>query len=495
MRKKSSEKGLKHFLTIYETSVVSKSSMTDLLAMHFWQFNILNSIIIFWSTELNVFTYFPFNKKLIQLSNHSLETDLLFPEKLTNLEKYRVRLAWYNELDRSNMITKDFHGGPDALLFYEIFQRINATIVDVNVPYGQGNGFLVNNTNGTGTLGTILADEADVAINIRYYENRYLDGALVEMTYPRERDDLCLLVPYLDHLDKLSFQDNSYLLGLFNIVVGIILTRIYRLMDNMSIYKNVPKIKSIWLYFLHWSTFYGSTTQLPTNISQRVLIIFWIVYSFILNTIYSSVIFSQLATVIDNRINTVSELERFNLTIATAENMSNVIAEYFGDEKHKVFVNNLVNYDNVEEYVNIVWNLSDSTSKTAYAGQYHFVNFAQYTTPHYYVMSECPVPFLITYIVQYGSPYLEHINEKMSYLIQGGLFDKWKLNFKPNTEENTNFSNRINWDNFLLLISSFIIFYVVAIFTFFMELLMYYVKNRNRADIRVSRVPRYRFVL
>lgn len=185
MRKKSSDKGLKHFLTIYETNNVSQSSMTHLLDMHFWNFHILNSIILFWSHELNVFTYFPFNKTLIQFTNDALKTGHLFPDKLKNLEKYPIRLAWFNEWDRSNMLTNDFHGGPDALLFYEIFQRINATIVDVIVPFFQGNGLLNNSTNGTGTLGAILREEADVAINIRYYENRYLDGSLVEMTYPR----------------------------------------------------------------------------------------------------------------------------------------------------------------------------------------------------------------------------------------------------------------------------------------------------------------------
>lgn len=463
-----SEKHRLFYITIYECSYVNEIEVSILLDFLFSKYGILNAIVITWNKEFKVFNYLPFNKKLQRKVKFDL--DDLFPDKLRNIYQHELRVSVFEELS----VDKNYVA---ELMWNEFVLQMNATIMKIpnnkdNISFGFPND---EGNDGTGAVGQLIRHDVDIALNRQFYESYILDDHLAEMTYPVGRDDICILVPNL--LTTLVDNSNTELiagiLGLYILIMFVLLTIVYHWIDHFEHNRKQRRpLKSVWFYFVQWS-FNSGTTKFPSSLPQRIILAFWLFYMILNNTIYSSETFrGYVVNVREDRIDNIAELDATNLKIQTTENISDRILKYYENStRYYNFLNNLVDVA-AHQYATLITD-TETNVPMIFSAEKSLLNHFLHYNPNYYVMDECPVPSLETIFVSYGSPYLEHIDSLVFYIIEAGLWDLWKSRFYRKPIRNV--QRRIpSIELQKTLIQVLVCGYTVALVIFFIEFIVFY---------------------
>lgn len=397
----------------------------------FWERQILNVIVIFWTDELNCFTYTPFSDPLlIPLNLNETDPKRLFYDKTRNLNGHEIRLGMADDSKRVKIIKTDnktilrgYDGGFGGM----IMKRMNATFKVIQ-PIDDANlGELFANGSANGIFALLQTNSVDMSFNARFYRMQHFRFA-IEPTVTIGRDNLCILVPRSGlslNLDNIfdTFEWPIWISIIAALPIYALFFQLYH--RNRRSFGTSHSLSHTCLRLFGWNLNqpYMST---PKTTLAKLLIGLWITYSAVITNWYNSNLTSYLMTkprLPD--IETLRELEQSNYHILTAERYTKLINE---------FVIKTNDYENLwgrihfEPHEHIYKRILSNDLSYAYADKEHVIRYlmlAGRLFETFSQMKECPVPFINVYAMSYGSPYKGRVNWIMSQAIDYGIVDHW----------------------------------------------------------------------
>lgn len=419
-------------MLIIESSPPMDEDWIQPLLQRFWRLNLFNVLLIFWTTELNVYTYNPFTDDfVVRLPQTSVAYDELFSDKAMNMNGRPLKVSLFSEKTRAIFYSDGKHGGTDGLLTDMVIEQMNATLVLVNITDGFDIGEFRANGTATGGLGLIVDRRVDVSFNTRFLRLAQFKGT-VQITFANGRDDICILVASAGYASNIynifrAFSRSVWMFTLLALVsVSVAFTGIYRLQTA----KDKRKIDNIFFNFYSWNLA-QPIVQLPDRWASKMLIAIWIVYCLLITSSYQGNLTSNLVlrpTLPE--VDTMRQLEQSPYEILTFGRYVGLLQNLFKDHKEfsslQTRIREVSTGEELENFVN------NHTVRYAYANKFHINQYLSSRKSNtvngrsvFHNMIECPVPFLVAYAVPCGSPYLLRLNIIIRRAQEAGFISYW----------------------------------------------------------------------
>lgn len=433
IKKKMKNKELTRYAIVVTNKMLLESYERKLrqIFAEFWQRQILNVIIIFWTNELNCFTYSPFVEgNLIPLNVSETESERLFFDKLKNLNGHEIRIGLNIEPERSTItrignVTK--MSGIDGDFGTLIMARMNATFRIFEPLDGLDLGETFENGSANGIFAMLKKDKVDMSFNARFFRFKMFRGA-IEPTVTLGRDDVCILVPRTGislNLDNIfdAFELPVWILFIAALPIYALFFQFYH--RKRRSFRTLHSFSHTFLRLFGWTTnqpyMYSPRTTLA-----KVVFGLWILYSAFITQWYNSNLTSYL--MVKPRlpdITTLQQLEQSNYQIFTQLRYSSLLDDMVNKTNQYQNLFKRLHNDTIEQFVNRT--LSKDTSY-AYAHKEHLIRYLMlkgHLFDTFALMRECPVPFITVYGLSYGSPYKGRINWIMSQARDSGIINYW----------------------------------------------------------------------
>lgn len=369
--------------------------------------------------------------------NHVTNLVTSHTDMLNNLRGYPVRISLFSRSPTSFPLHSDDkvidYIGVDGFFMRNLAKQMHFTAIAMGPRDGKEFGFVFpNNGTFTGSIGDILYDRADIALNSRFVKLYGTND--IEFTLPVGFDNLCIIVPKAKHLPKWLA-----IFRVFNLRVQFALVCVYvgcsiisRILQKMhSHFKCVRKDISLFDTCIEMLPPFLSLPliRMPSSSHQKVFVMTCFVFGMIIASIFQG----KLVTVLSKPdyypdINTLEELDASGMVIGTGS--PNLIQDTFSTEesshtKHlrdKIMYYNLSN--SVMSYVAKHRNVSalNRLSNSIYC--LHIFHNSDGTS-QLHIVKECPRTYSLAYIIPKGSPFLLRINNIISQLVESGIIDKW----------------------------------------------------------------------
>lgn len=438
VQKRIKDKQRTYHLLLFEDTLFAEIAADELRKIFeiFWHKKVLNALIVYWSTVLNCITYSPFNNdKLIIVFNLN-ETDpkKLFYDKVQNLNGYELRVALFYEPSRavfkqtqftaSDISTMD---GIDGLLTQLVIKYLNATLRLIQPNDGADIGEIFSNGSSNGVLALLVNDTADVGFNARFLRSgRFLH--LVEATITNGRDDICILVPRPGNASNLGniFHSFSTVVWICILISLPLFTIIYQIFYNkhrhmVGLVSTVEQLTRFFGLNLN-----QPSNFVPKNIFARILFGIWIFYCLLITSAYSGHLTSFLLfrpRLPD--IQTIKQFDQSGYNLLTLQRYSDSIQIFLNETRPNSTLFKRIYSIHSSDYIDYI---KEYGTRYAYANKFHINSYILNTLSGHDVynqMKECPVPYMVTYVLSYGSPYKGFINKIISYAQEAGLIDYW----------------------------------------------------------------------
>lgn len=402
----------------------------------FWEKKILNVIIIFWSTKLNVVTYSPFGKPFL----HYLNTDysdyrILFRDKSLNFMGETLRIGLFYEQSRAifnrsivnDQIDLTSLDGVDGSLARVIIEHMNASLRIIEPNDNADIGEFLANGSATGSLKLLIEDQVDVSMNARFSRGKqFLES--VETTSTVSRDDICILVqkaglaPNIGNIFR-SFHFSVWILIILAVPVFAVILKIFY---NHGASSKHTHLSDLMMWTIGWNL--GQPTSvLPQNSALRLLIGFWVFYCLLITGAYNGNLTSNLLLhKYLPEINTLKQLDNSGYVLVTYHRYVDLIQQVLNESDSYRNLQKNIRAVSEDDFFTRIYSMD---TRYAYANKFH-INVEALNNPQlsevFNHMNECPVPFYLTYGLSYGSPFKQRINYILKQSIESGLIMMWE---------------------------------------------------------------------
>lgn len=401
----------------------------------FWQKKILNVVIIFWSTKLNVVTYSPFGKPFLRYFDSS-QTDyrVIFRDKTRNFMGETLRIGLFYEPSRAifnksivnDQIDLTSLEGVDGLLTQLVIKHMNATIRIVQPNDGADIGEFLANGSATGSLRLLIEDQVDLSLNARFRRGaKFLES--VETTATVGRDDICIVVQKTGMAPNIGniFRSFHFSVWICIILAVPLFAAILKIFYNQRASLEYTRLSDLMMRTVAWNLIQPSSI-LPINPALRFLIAFWMFYCLLITSAYngnltSNLLFHQRLP----EIHTLKQLDQSPYVLVTYQRYVDLIQQVLNESDA---------YRNLRQNIRAISEdqffarIRSRDTRYAYANKFH-INVELLNNPQleevFNHMRECPVPFHLIYGITYGSPYKPRINYILKQAIESGLIDMW----------------------------------------------------------------------
>lgn len=428
---------IKHFILCEEKLVNAMESKMVKIFNGIWNNNVLNAIIIYWNQTLSAVSYTPFPSIQLQFIPKSdlLNRKIIFSDKSRNLQGHPFRVTAFYDVSRATFNrhkTNDLNalGGVDGLLGRLIIEKMNASLTMSEPKDAQQIGELFPNKTATGCLAALMNGQFDFGLNMRFYRLDHFEGK-VEATRTNGRDDICFLVPRQGPASNLANIFGPFCSYTW---IAIVVALPCYVLVYYSL--NIQEKDKRSLEF-HFFQFFGYMLQQPTvfltqSKRQKILIVFWLMSTLLLSSMYQCKLSGPLIIPKDQpEINSIKELSQSNLKILSFARYNRQIIEFFSDPKYKgrykpLF--KLLKNCSISQFDEYIEKLDRSYG---FANKHHInmhlrrVNTLG-STVFYHPIEQCPVPYLGVYGIRYGSPYKDIIDFIIHQAQETGLIEKWE---------------------------------------------------------------------
>jgi hypothetical protein len=353
-----------------------------------WTRQILNFVVVFVFTSVEIFSYNPFTREVMNLTM----SGNLFPDKLRNLNGFRLKVSLWADWPLTTKqddqwVGKDF----DALTV--VMSMLNGTFEVVDPP--KSGGLL-------GVIEDINSGRSDFSFNTFFLF--FFASYDIEFSYPHQMSELVVLIPTDD-----NFIQNTSILSIFQPSVWFLFVVV--IVANALTLKCVSKIDSFNKLILYY---FGSLLGIPwprlnsKYLSIKLKLLIFFLCSIIFRTAFQCFLTgSFLGSHSFQEITTISELSKSGIMIRAAQQAVDLIPEEFVLSGKFISTNRyerkrllqkldrtaaiLVSRDVAEELLNM-WKTDEKNLP-------------------FYVMEEALLPGIDTYIFHKNSPYMEKIEK------------------------------------------------------------------------------------
>lgn len=443
VKKKMKNKEYTRYVIVFTEKMPSNFIRGEVKEMFkiFWQREVLNAIIIFWTDQLNCVTYTPFGEQFVQRLNVSeTRTEQLFYEKAKNLRGHVLRLGMFFEPQRANITKVDGKttmSGIDGGVASMIIRRMNATLQLIRPKDGAELGEIFPNKSSNGIFALLKNDVVDASFNARFYRMSYFHGS-IEPTLTLGRDDLCILVPRTGislNLDNIfdAFELPVWTFAIIALPVYAFFFHVY--FGKWRGYRKSHSLSHSFLRLFGWNL-NQPYMRPPKTTLTKILLGLWITYSAVITTWYNSNLTSYL--MVKPRlpdIDTLEQLKQSNYHILTMPRYADVMSEFLINlSGHQRLMGRVHSVEHEHKWYERIFARDTSF---AYANQAHIMRFVLSKGNLFDTFAqtkECAVPFLNVYALSYGSPYKGRVNELLSLVRDCGVIDHW-MDMKSHMEK------------------------------------------------------------
>lgn len=402
----------------------------------FWENHVFNVLIIFYDISIQklcVFTFNPFGNEnyLLDLSATGTQYSQLFWDKASNLNKNVFRVSLFYEQTRAIFHPNGRTTGTDGYLTELMIEKMNATLQLLPPTDGFDIGEFLPNGSVTGSLAQILNEEVDISFNTRFLRLKQFYGK-AQITFTNGRDDICFLVAKAGYASNVynifrSFSAPVWLMVVSSLFIASFSFAILYKMQNES-----RPLQHTFFNFFSWNLA-QPIIHLPENWATKILIAFWVVYALLITSSYEGNLTSNLVlrpTLAD--INTIKQLQTSNLEIMTFGRYVDLLLTFFNQSTAYTGFEKRIR--SVSSSAQLAKHIQAHEFQFAYANKQHINKFLsmrkenfRYGRPMFHNVPECPVPFLVAYVLRIGSPYLARINSILRRAQENGMIGYWDL--------------------------------------------------------------------
>lgn len=365
----------------------------------FWERQVLNVIVVFWTNKLNCFTYSPFGKHfLIPFNVNETNPERLFYDKTINLNGHKLKVGMFSEEQRvkiSYINKKPIMKGIDGGFGGMVIKRMNATLKLIEPLDGAKLGELFSNKSTTGIFSLLENETIDISFNARFFRMQHFRKT-IEPTISLGRDDLCILVPRTGislNLDNIFDAFESPVWTLIVIALPIYAFFFHLLHNKRSGFRKSHSFSHAFLRLFGWNVNQPYMRSPKTSLA-KIMLGLWITYSAVITNWYNSNLTSYL--MVKPRlpdIKTLQQLEQSNYQILTLQKYMDEFL--INSKEHQNLLGRIEAVDNSFEIFKRV--VLDKDTSYAYADKEHTLRYMiskgrLYDT--FAQMTECPVPFI-----------------------------------------------------------------------------------------------------
>jgi hypothetical protein len=369
------------------TRVKNTKFLTHLLEL-IWTRQILNFVVVFVFTSVEIFSYNPFTREVMNLTM----SGNLFPDKLRNLNEFRLRVSLWADWP---LTTKqdDQWVGKDFDTLTVVMSMLNATFEVVEPPKRKA--FV-------GMLDDIDSGRSEFSFNTFFPIS--IGSYNIEYSYPHEMNELVVLIPTDDN----SIKDTS-ILSIFHPSVWFLFVVV--IVANALTSKSVNKIDSFNKLILYY---FGSLLGIPWPrltskfLSIKLKLVIFLLCSIIFRTAFQYFLTgSFLGSHSFQEITTISELSKSSIMIRGSQSVVDLIPEEFGLSGKFIFTNRY-------ERQRLLQKLDRTAAILTSRGVAEELLITWKTGGKqlpFYMMEEALLPGIGTHVFHKNSPYLEKIEE------------------------------------------------------------------------------------
>lgn len=460
IRHRFEKRNCNYFLLVFETP--QKPNETDwlktLLKRYAQQYRLYNVVVLYQLEKdiLQLATYLPYTNAMMSLPVTAFLQEELFFDKVTNFYGKPLRVAIFPEKTRA-MINSNglFYRGTDFEMARLFANDLNASLEFHLPPDGDEYGNPITATNGSGSLGQIMRNEVDLSINSRFLRlDLFRNNNIAEATMAIGRDDMCVLIPVLGYRSAFYNFIHLFDVWVWIFIFGIIfpVTYIIRLSTQFNFTEpmimnrdrgargkdeNAGLVEKSFQRFSYIDTIRGYLNQMirlrseQQTLTLRLIVVTWLIYCCIMTSVFQCY-FTSMFTVNWMQtfigIRNIKDLTESNYRIMAAVDYDGLIRRYFnGTTEDDILRKKILMKMRPVNWTTYNYYLAKNDISFVYANKMHLTNYYA-SVKHkngnqiFYSMRECLIPFLVCYIVPFGSPILNRINVVIGRLQNAGIF-------------------------------------------------------------------------
>jgi hypothetical protein len=369
------------------TRVKNTKFLTHLLEL-IWTRQILNFVVVFVFTSVEIFSYNPFTREVMNLTM----SGNLFPDKLRNLNGFRLKVSLWADWPLTTK-QNDQWVGKDFNVLTVVMSMLNATFEVVEPP---------NRAGLLGVIEDISSGRSDFSFNTCFLF--IFESYDIEYSYPHQMDALVVLIPTDD-----NFIKDTSILSIFHPSVWFLFVVV--IVANALTSKSVNKIDSFNKLILYY---FGSLLGIPwprltsKYFSIKLKLLIFLLCSIIFRTAFQCFLTgSFLGSHFFQEITTISELSKSDIMIRGSQPLVDLIPEEFGLSGKFIFMRRYERNRLLQKLDRTAAFLIDRDAAkellTMWKTGGHILPF--------YVMEEALLPGIDTYFFHKNSPYMEKIEE------------------------------------------------------------------------------------
>ncbi|KAG5683458.1 hypothetical protein PVAND_012737 [Polypedilum vanderplanki] len=474
------------FYMLLSYSECSKND--DKIFEHLWKRQIFNvNLICKLNMEIFMTTFFPYQNSscgtinslvINKFSNHSWINKVIFPEKFKNLYNCQLRVAsfYYSPITmREDLGNGTFrYYGSEMEILSGLAEALNFQINHNYVPASGMAGILLENGTSTGLLKQTIEGEMDMLMG--FYYLTYLRTKFLSFSQSHYSVPLVIMIPLgkpYTPFEKLfnPLQFMVWIFLLITIILGLACIGVVNCQnDKIKNFVFGKDIRDPYMNFLN-ILLNGFQTKLPKRTFARTILMMFMMFCFILRTLYQGSLFQFLQS--DDRnpeMATIDEMIEKNCIFYVRETLEHNIKNMSFYKKRKV-----VKY---AEYPALIKRTRDSDFnggiimpllEVITANQQTYRNYT------YKVLKEYLFDVQIVCYFPKNFHLIDIINEKIAILKAAGLISMWMdkyvdktfINIKPDTPGPKRLNIEHLYGGFELLFYGIII----SVIAFFIEII------------------------
>ncbi|XP_017059548.2 uncharacterized protein LOC108100274 [Drosophila ficusphila] len=405
-----------------------------------------------------IFDFDPFAVGGLQVVQH-LEKDIYYPHKLKDLRGYPLRFSMFKDpLTALPQIPVETAGYKkvDGVAAQVAARMLNATVTYVLPADNESYGRCLRDGNFTGVTRDLVAGLTHFGPNSRFVLDCIWPE--VEVLYPHTRRVLYLVVPASEILPEYLifvrvFRRSVWHLLLFTLLVVVFIFWLMQMLQKRIPRRGVTQFEATWYEILEMfgKTHVGEPAgRLSSFSSMRTFLMGWILFSYVLTTIYFAKLESGFVRPsYEAQVDQVEGLAHLDVHIYAVTTMFDAVKPALSEHQFQLLENRSrpLPLGLTTSYYHLIVSRRDRRAsflmRDFHARDFLALTFnSQADRPAYHIVKEYLRSMLCTYILPRGSPFLERFESLFSGFHEHGFFEHWRQmdlitrdGTSPNAEE------------------------------------------------------------
>lgn len=392
--------------------------------------------------ENGTFDFDPFAWGGLQVIQR-LDGELSYPRKMKDLRGYPLRFSMFTDplmaMPRSPVETAGYQA-VDGVAARVVGEMLNASVTYVFPEDNESYGRCLPDGNYTGVVSDIVGGHTHFAPNSRFVLDCIWPA--VEVLYPYTRRNLHLVVPasaiqpeYLIFVRV--FRRTVWYLLLVTLLVVVLVFWVMQRLQRRIPRRGVIQFQATWYEILEMfgKTHVGEPAgRLSSFSSMRTFLMGWILFSYVLSTIYFAKLESGFVRPsYEEQVDRVDDLVHLDVHIYAVTTMYDAVRSALTEHQYGLLENRSrqLPLGIATSYYQPVVRRRDRRAafimRDFHARDFLAITYdSQAERPAYHIAREYLRSMICTYILPRGSPFLHRLESLYSGFLEHGFFEHWR---------------------------------------------------------------------